>query len=215
MIPSKHRAIYQTILTMLISQELLAHNRTLEEMVGLIKCDSLIFQTLDDLKAACLEAADEGCRVTGFEVGVFCGEYRTPVPVDYLERWSERHETKKRKSEALTREEGTDVTTVVASSGPVNGPIPQHDTASTQSLEHHEDIRYAYPRTAAAARWCWTTNASTVFTTTLQVAIRCRQRVQTLIGGDDCVPSHQEHRLCKPKIMYIYGNQHARLGGAS
>ncbi|KFA70505.1 hypothetical protein S40285_00568 [Stachybotrys chlorohalonatus IBT 40285] len=120
--------------------QLLAHNRTLEEMVGLIKCDSLIFQTLDDLKAACLEAADEGCRVTGFEVGVFCGEYRTPVPVDYLERWSERHETKKRKSEALTREEGTDVTTVVASSGPVNGPIPQHDTASTQSLEHHEDI---------------------------------------------------------------------------
>ena len=120
--------------------ELLAHNRTLEEMTSVIGCDYLIFQTLEDLKAACIEAGEEGCQVEDFEVGVFCGRYTTPVPPDYFEVWSRQRGGKKRKSTAISQEDGNAGPTVVANSGPVNRPIPH--VGAAQSFEHHEDIRY-------------------------------------------------------------------------
>jgi amidophosphoribosyltransferase len=121
--------------------QLLAHNRTLDEMTQAIGCDSLIFQTLEDLKAACVEAGDEGCQVKDFEVGVFCGKYTTPVPPDYFEGWSRKGENKKRKSGAMSRENGdTGAAVALASSGGMNGPIPH--VGKSQSFEHHEDIRY-------------------------------------------------------------------------
>lgn len=118
-------------------------------MTSLIGCDSLIFQTLEDLKAACIEAGDEGCQVRSFEAGVFCGKYTTPVPPDYFEGWSRQRGGKKRKSAAISRQDGNGGAAVVASSGPVNGPIPEARKA--QSFEHHEDIRYAVHCLAASA----------------------------------------------------------------
>ncbi|CRK26511.1 hypothetical protein BN1708_004239 [Verticillium longisporum] len=114
-------------------RQLLAHERTLEEMTELIQCDTLVFQTLEDLKAACLEAADEKSQVRDFEVGVFCGHYKSPLPDDYLERSARWYESKskKRKSTAMTNDGIEGGAFVVASSGPVNTPIPP---------EHSEDI---------------------------------------------------------------------------
>lgn len=66
-----------------VSQELLAHGRTVEQMASYIGCDVLVFQTLEDTIAACVEAGDG--TVQGFETGVFSGEY-TSAPSDYLER---------------------------------------------------------------------------------------------------------------------------------
>ncbi|RBQ80240.1 hypothetical protein VDGD_21153 [Verticillium dahliae] len=102
-------------------------------MTELIQCDTLVFQTLEDLKAACLEAADEKSQVRDFEVGVFCGHYKSPLPDDYLERSARWYESKskKRKSTAMTNDGVEGGAFVVASSGPVNTPIPP---------EHSEDI---------------------------------------------------------------------------
>ena len=111
-------------------------------MTSVIGCDHLIFQTLEDLKAACIEAGDEGCQIKDFEVGVFCGKYMTPVPPDYFEGWSRQRGNKKRKSTAISREDGNGGAAVVANSGPVNGPLPH--VGNAQSFEHHEDIRYVY-----------------------------------------------------------------------
>ncbi|KAK7415334.1 amidophosphoribosyltransferase [Neonectria punicea] len=97
---------------------------TLEEMTSLIQCHALVFQTLEDLKAACIEAADGKSQVKDFEVGVFCGQYKTPVPPEYFERSSRLQGNKKRKSMAITDEEGDDGAILVASSGPVNMSVP-------------------------------------------------------------------------------------------
>ncbi|TQV96957.1 amidophosphoribosyltransferase [Cordyceps javanica] len=123
--------------------QLLAHDRTLTEMRDLIQCDGLVFQTLEDLKAACIEAADGKTQVTDFEVGVFCGQYKTPVPDEYFERTSRLYANKKRKS-PHTAEEGPDSTVVVASSGPVNVTVPVEasDDAvkSSETEDNHEDM---------------------------------------------------------------------------
>ena len=127
-------------------------------MTSLIGCDVLVFQTLEDLKAACIEAADGKSQVADFEVGVFCGRYKSLVPADYLERSSRVHESKKRKIEAITDGEGVAGAGagagVVASSGPTNVPAPQdesHDDGAN-GVEHHEDIRYVYPFTTNVPR---------------------------------------------------------------
>ena len=55
----------------------------------------MIYQDLDDLKAACAElAAPDG--PTQFEVGVFCGTYITPVPEGYFEHLNEVRGTKRK-----------------------------------------------------------------------------------------------------------------------
>lgn len=89
-------------------------------MTAHLHCDSLIFQTLEDLEAACLEAADDKSKVTGFETGVFCGRYQSPVPSDYLERSRRLWDNKKRKLSAVAGEEEPGIK--IASSGTAYGP---------------------------------------------------------------------------------------------
>jgi amidophosphoribosyltransferase len=92
-------------------------------MTQQLQCDTLIFQTLEDLKAACVEAADGKSQVRDFEVGVFCGQYKSQVPEDYFERSRQLHcNNKKRKSTAVTGEDGDGGAVEVASSGPTNRP---------------------------------------------------------------------------------------------
>ncbi|KAK3936630.1 hypothetical protein QBC46DRAFT_418544 [Diplogelasinospora grovesii] len=121
--------------------QVLAHGKTLQEMTGLIQCDALVFQTLEDLKAACIEAAEGNSEIKDFEVGVFCGQYKAPVPADYSERWSRPNGNKKRKSAAITGEEGHTGIVLVASSGPVNVTVPHealYDDA--KGPEYREDV---------------------------------------------------------------------------
>lgn len=83
-------------------------NRAIEEIAKHIGADRVIFQDLEDLKAACSEAVvskstpQEG---RDFEVGVFCGNYVTPVDEGYFKHLEEvRGETRKMKVLEKARE---------------------------------------------------------------------------------------------------------------
>ncbi|KAL5047733.1 hypothetical protein BDW71DRAFT_196513 [Aspergillus fruticulosus] len=67
--------------------ELVAHNRDTETIAKHIGADSVIYQTLEDLKSACAEIAQENGleHPRNFEVGVFCGDYITPVSEGYFD----------------------------------------------------------------------------------------------------------------------------------
>ncbi len=87
----------------------------------------MVFQSLDDLKDACIEAAEGDRKVTDFEVGVFCGKYKTEVPKGYFQSHSHRFAGGKKRKNAFTEDEneengkngnGARKMSVVASSGP-------------------------------------------------------------------------------------------------
>ena len=88
--------------------ELIAHKRDDDEIARHIGAEKVIFLPLDDLKEACVQAVCKG--TTGregqeFEVGVFNGEYVTPVPEGYFEHLERvRGETKKMKVMESARE---------------------------------------------------------------------------------------------------------------
>lgn len=69
--------------------ELVAHNyHGADGIAKHIGADSVVYQTLDDLKASCVDAAREANSQDApqnFEVGVFCGTYITPVDEDYFD----------------------------------------------------------------------------------------------------------------------------------
>ncbi|TDZ15966.1 Amidophosphoribosyltransferase [Colletotrichum orbiculare MAFF 240422] len=72
--------------------ELIAHGKTADEVATLIGADKVIYQDLSDLKDACIEAAgDKATEITDFEVGVFCGKYKTVVPSGYFAHLSDLH----------------------------------------------------------------------------------------------------------------------------
>ncbi len=77
------------------AKELIAHNRSEEEVGQLIGADKLIYQTLEDLIDTCRDGNPE---ITRFETSVFDGEYVTGnVNADYLQRIDdERNEVSKR-----------------------------------------------------------------------------------------------------------------------
>lgn len=88
--------------------ELVAHNRDSKSIAEHIGADSVIYQSLDDLKQACIDAARE-TGSTGapqnFEVGVFCGSYITPVGAGYFEHLEQlRGEGRKHKMMAQARQ---------------------------------------------------------------------------------------------------------------
>lgn len=83
--------------------ELIAHHRDESSIAKHIGAVKVIFQTIDDLKAACAELSPR--KNQEFEVGVFCGTYVTPVDPDYfLHLEKVRGETKKMKIREYARE---------------------------------------------------------------------------------------------------------------
>ena len=69
------------------SSELIAHDRSADAIAAHIGADKVIYQNLEDLKAACAEAVVAGVEdrnFLDFEVGVFCGRYVTPVDDSYF-----------------------------------------------------------------------------------------------------------------------------------
>ncbi|TVY81928.1 Amidophosphoribosyltransferase [Lachnellula suecica] len=94
--PITHAHIYGIDLAS--PQELVAHNRDRFEIAKHIGAEEVIYQSLDDLKAACAELSPRGPTQT-FEVGVFCGKYVTPVSIGYFEHLEKlRGESKKLKT---------------------------------------------------------------------------------------------------------------------
>lgn len=120
--------------------ELIAHGKTRQEVAKLIGADDMVYQTLEDLQDACVEAAPEG-DVKDFEVGVFNGVYKTPVPEGYFDMLC-LNRGKKRKLFDDSRNG-----TLVGNGGPVNtvrGDNYDRDehVATRRQPENREDIRY-------------------------------------------------------------------------
>ena len=90
------------------SSELVAHHGSVDAIAMHIGADKVIYQNLDDLKAACAEAVVPGARPREnqeFEVGVFCGKYVTPVDDAYFVHLEQvRGETRKLKVMESARE---------------------------------------------------------------------------------------------------------------
>jgi amidophosphoribosyltransferase len=100
--PITHAHIYGIDLAS--PQELVAHNRDRLAIAKHIGAEEVIYQSLDDLKAACAELSPRG-PTQKFEVGVFCGRYVTPVTQGYFEHLEKiRGESKKSKVLESARE---------------------------------------------------------------------------------------------------------------
>ncbi len=88
--------------------ELIAHKRDDDAIALHIGAKKVIFQELDDLKEACAQAVPAGTTARKnqeFEVGVFNGEYVTPVPEGYFQHIEKvRGETRKMKVMKSARE---------------------------------------------------------------------------------------------------------------
>ena len=101
--PIKHPHIYGIDLAS--TSELIAFHKSDKEIALEVGADQVIYQTLDDLKAACAEASPKGRSVQEFEVGVFTGQYITPVGEGYLEHLEQiRGSKKKEKAHERTRQ---------------------------------------------------------------------------------------------------------------
>lgn len=82
------------------TKELVAHDRTEQQIAEHIGADAVIYQTLPDLVASC---SSLNPNVKEFEVGVFSGEYVTPVPPGYFKKLEEtRGKIAERKRKAAT-----------------------------------------------------------------------------------------------------------------
>lgn len=108
----------------------------------------MIYQTLQDLKDACTEAIHEGSEAIDFEVGVFSGEYTTPVTCAYFDHLSKLRGKKKRKAASMTQDGDPSQTVVVGSGGPVNGATcngkvedEEEDEKPDQGPANREDVR--------------------------------------------------------------------------
>jgi len=105
------------------TKELVAYNRTEDEVAHHIGADAVIYQTLPDLIKSC---TDLNPRITNFEVGVFSGSYVTPVAADYFERLENirgKASIKKRQTAAIAA-----VTTGVATDGDVEHVLKRAKT---------------------------------------------------------------------------------------
>jgi len=104
--PITHAHIYGIDLAS--PNELVAHNHPGAAAIAKhIGADSVIYQSLEDLREACRMAAEESGAVNApsdFEVGVFCGTYITPVDQSYFDHLERiRGQTRRLKVEAEAR----------------------------------------------------------------------------------------------------------------
>ncbi|KAF2666470.1 Amidophosphoribosyltransferase [Microthyrium microscopicum] len=79
--------------------ELLAHSRSQKEIAEVIGADAVVYQNLEDLKQACAELSPRPNQK--FEVGVFCGQYITPVQDNYFEHLDMLRGTRKKEKELI------------------------------------------------------------------------------------------------------------------
>lgn len=158
--PITHAHIYGIDLAS--PQELVAHNRDRIEIAKHIGAEEVIYQSLEDLKAACAELSPRDPKTQEFEVGVFCGKYITPVSKGYFEHLERlRGQSKKLKvlesakeavlhgvagekeldliiSGAAVDENGQ----VVPGNGDANGVDMERKASSTPPVRDRHDIRY-------------------------------------------------------------------------
>ena len=132
---------------------MIAHEKTRQDIAKHINADDVIYQDLDALKAACAEASPNS-EIKDFEVGVFCGTYKTDVPEGYFEHLNESR-GKKRKMAGADEANST----LAGNSGPVSVSRPVGGVElnlrtieevvvnnGLRSPENREDIRYAHLR---------------------------------------------------------------------
>jgi amidophosphoribosyltransferase len=79
--PVRHPNIYG--IDMPAVDELVAHDRSVEEIEKLLGCDWLVYQDLEDLEAAVREGNPQ---LTRFDSSCFDGEYVTGIESGYFER---------------------------------------------------------------------------------------------------------------------------------
>ncbi|KAK4453756.1 Amidophosphoribosyltransferase [Podospora aff. communis PSN243] len=115
--PIKHPHIYGIDLAS--PQELIAHEKTRQDIAKHINADDVIYQDLGALKAACAEASPNS-EIKDFEVGVFCGTYKTEVPEGYFEHLNESRGKKRKMAGA---DEASSA--LVGNSGPVSVSRPE------------------------------------------------------------------------------------------
>ena len=85
--------------------ELVAHNRDQKSIAAHIGADSVVYQSLEDLKSACAALSPRDPAAQEFEVGVFCGKDVTPVEPGYFEHLEKiRGESRKLKVMDKARE---------------------------------------------------------------------------------------------------------------
>ena len=78
--PVKFQNLYG--IDMAATSELIASNKTEEEVAEAIGADWLIYQDLEDLIASAQEGNPE---IKKFEISIFNGEYPTPISKEYLQ----------------------------------------------------------------------------------------------------------------------------------
>lgn len=66
-------------------EELVAHGRTIPEIAEVLGCDALVYQEIDDLKAAIIE----GSEITDLDMSCFDGRYVTGTVTDEYLAWVE------------------------------------------------------------------------------------------------------------------------------
>ena len=79
--PITHAHIYGIDLAS--QSELIAHHKSEIQIASAIGADKIVYQVLPDLQEACARASPR--KEQAFEVGVFCGQYVTPIEDGYLE----------------------------------------------------------------------------------------------------------------------------------
>ncbi|SPN97736.1 probable amidophosphoribosyltransferase [Cephalotrichum gorgonifer] len=119
--------------------ELIAHGRTQKQIADHMDVAEVIFQDLEDLKTACIEAATEENDVKDFEVGVFCGKYQTVVSEGYFEHLNGNKRKNKKAAPAAGKAEVAGAT-VDGNSGPVNVSGEHEEADKPDGPANREDI---------------------------------------------------------------------------
>ncbi|EFX06617.1 amidophosphoribosyltransferase [Grosmannia clavigera kw1407] len=125
-------------------KELIAHGKTRQEIARYIDADDLIYQDLADLCEACTTSSPDRAR-TDFEVGVFCGQYKTDVPAGYFDHLNKVRSTKHKptSTSVLADSDAGGLPQAVGDGGPTNVAVPDNGDSNGHVAD---DKRYAENR---------------------------------------------------------------------